>query len=167
MQSPICEECLKSKTLCGVCSSKVENNIISKEEVDVLKFIYKLSLKNQSLNDIRIVKVMNHDVLLIITGRGNAAKLVGKGGSVVKLIAKNFKKSIRILEEASDFKAFVEELVNPAIVSGINTLYREDEEITRIRVPEFHKSHMLLSPEDFSQIVSHFFKRKAELVFEV
>jgi len=167
MKSPLCEECLKNKILCSECKKKVESNLISRDEIDVLKFIYKLSLKNPSLSGIKIVKVMNRDVLLIITGRGDAAKLVGKGGSIVKLIAKNFKKSIRILEQASDFKEFVEELVNPAVVSGINTLYREDEEIIRIRVPEFHRSHMLLSPEDFSQIVSHFFKRKAELVFEV
>ena len=140
---------------------------MDKGEIDVLKFIHKLSIKNQSLNNIKIVKILNHDVLLIITGRGDAAKLVGKGGSVVKLIAKNFKKSIRILEEASDFKGFVEELINPANVSGINTLYRDNEEITRIRVPEFQRSHMLLSPEDFSQVVSHFFNKKAEIVFEV
>ena len=167
MRSPLCEECLKSKTVCDTCKNKIESSNISKEEVDVLRFIHSLSMKTPSLNDVRIVKVMNHNVLLIITGRGDAAKLVGKGGSVVKQIAKKFKKSIRILEQAPDFKDFVEDLVMPANVSGINTLYRDNEEITRIRVPEFQKGHMLLTPEDFSQVVSHFFKRKAELVFEV
>ena len=163
MQSPLCEECLTSKTLCDRCSK----SMVGKEEVDVLKFVHKLSQKTPSLNDIKITKVLNHDVLLIITGRGDAAKLVGKGGSVVKIIAKRFKKSIRILEEASDFEDFVQGLITPAVVSGINTLYRDNEEITRIRVPEFQRNHMLVSPEDFSQVVSHFFKKKAEIVFEV
>lgn len=167
MQSPLCEECLNSKVLCNACNKTVEGKNISNEEIEVLRFIYKLSKKSPSLNDVKIVKVMDHNVLLIITGIGDAAKLVGKGGSVVKQIAKKFKKSIRILEEAPNFKDFVEDLVMPANVSGINTLYRDNEEITRIRVPEFQKGHMLLTPEDFSQVVSQFYKRKAELVFEV
>ena len=167
MKSPLCEECLKSKTLCDTCSKTMEKNNMSKEEAEVLRFVYNLSKKTPSLGDVSIVKVINHNVLLIITGRGDAAKLVGKGGSVVKQIAKKFKKSIRILEQAPEFKDFIEDLVMPANVSGINTLYRDNEEITRIRVPEFQRSHILLTPEDFSQVVSHFFKRKAELVFEV
>jgi transcription antitermination factor NusA-like protein len=167
MKSPLCEECLKSKTLCDTCSKEIEKNNISRDEIEVLRFIYKLSTKSPSLKDIKIVKVMDHNVLLIVTGTGDAAKLVGKGGSVVKLIAKKFKKSIRILEQAPDFRDFIEGLITPADVSGINTLYRDNEEIIRIRVPEFQKSHMLLTPEDFSQMVSHFFNRKAEIVFEV
>jgi transcription antitermination factor NusA-like protein len=167
MQSPLCEECLKSKALCDICSKNAEKNNLSKDEIEVLRYVYKLSLKSPSLKDIKIVKVMDHNVLLIITGIGDAAKLVGKGGSVVKQIAKKFKKSIRILEQAPDFKDFIEGLVMPANVNGINTLYRDNEEITRIRVPEFQKSHMLLTPDDFSQVVSQFFKRKAEIVFEV
>ena len=167
MKAPLCEECLKSKNLCNTCNEVAKKNSMTKDELDVLRFIYKLSEKTPSLKEVNIVKVLNHNVLLIITGRGDAAKVVGKGGSVVKLIAKKFKKSIRILEEAPDFRNFVEDLVNPANISGINTLYRDNEEITRIRVPEFQKNHMLLTPEDFSLVVSHFFNRKAELVFDV
>lgn len=167
MKSPLCIQCLESKTLCNECRRVLENKKISEGEVEVLRFIHKLSKKSPSLENIEIVKVMDHNILLIITGRGDAAKLVGKGGSVVKQIAKKFKKSIRILEQAPDFKNFIEGLVMPANVSGINTLYRDNEEITRIRIPEFQKNHMLLTPEDFSQVVSQFFKRKAELVFEV
>ncbi|MFH0928911.1 MAG: hypothetical protein V1818_00980 [Candidatus Aenigmatarchaeota archaeon] len=167
MKSPICEECLKANVLCDTCNKKLLNSGTSAEEIDVLRFIHKLSEKNASLKDIRIVRVLDHSALLIITGRGDAAKLVGKGGAVVKMIAKKYKKSIRILEQASNFNEFVEGLVNPADVSGINTLYRDNEEITRIRVPEFQRNHMILTPDDFSQVVSCFFKKKTELIFDV
>jgi transcription antitermination factor NusA-like protein len=167
MQTPLCHDCLTSKSLCDKCSDNLKNKIITQEEIDVLRFIYYLSNKTHSLRDIEIVKVVDKGILLIITGRGDAARLVGKGGSVVKLIAKKFKKSIRILEEASNLREFIEELVTPASISGINTLYRENEEIFRVRVPEIQKSHILLSQEDFSNVVSSFYDRKAELVFEI
>ncbi|MBN2203183.1 MAG: hypothetical protein JW700_03285 [Candidatus Aenigmarchaeota archaeon] len=167
MKSSICEECLKKNVLCDTCNKKLAARKTSAEEIDVLRFIYKLSEKNASLKDVKIVRVLDQSALLIVTGRGDAAKLVGKGGTIVKLIAKKYKKSIRILEEAPNFNRFVENLLNPADVSGINTLYKDSEEITRIRVPEFQRNRMILTPEDFSQVVSCFFKKKAELVFDV
>ena len=153
--------------MCDKCSKKLENNEITQMEIDVLRFIHKMSNKTQSLKDIKIVKVLDKGVLLIITGRGDAARLVGKGGSVVKLIAKEYKKSIRILEEASNLREFMEELVTPAKISGINTLYRENEEIFRVRVPKIQKNHMMLSQEDFSNVISSFYDRKVELIFEL
>jgi len=167
MQTPICDKCLESKNLCDPCQEKLKNNEISKKEVNVLKFIYKLSTKTKSLRDIKIIKVIDCGVLLIITGRGDVARLVGKGGSIVKLIAKKFKRSIRILEEAPNFKKFVEELITPAYVKGINTLYKDNEEIYRVRVSKVQKSHLIIPPKDISQVISDFYNLKAEIVFEV
>ncbi len=167
MRTPLCDKCLTSKKLCDTCYSKLKSNELTEKEISVLRFIHNLSSKTRSLRDIEIVKVIDRGVLLIITGRGDAARLVGKGGAVVKLIAKKFKKSIRILEEATNLKEFVEELVTPAKVNGINTLYRDNEEIFRVRVPEIQRNHLLLSQEDFSSVVSNFYDRKVELVFDI
>jgi len=167
MQSTVCEVCLKSKILCNACQSKLENGLVTEEEVEIARYIYKLSEKMKSIKDVEILRIIDSNVLVIITGRGDAPKLVGKAGSVVKKIANRFKKPIRILEEASSFKDFVEELIFPAPVNGINTLYRNNEEIIRIRIPAMQKNHLLLNPESFSQIISNFYNKKAELVFEL
>ena len=107
MQTTICEVCLKSKILCNACQDKLSKGIITKGEIEISKYIFKLSEKMRSIRNVKIIKIINSDVLIIVTGRGDAARLVGKGGSVVKLIAKKFRKSIRILEEASNFKEFI------------------------------------------------------------
>lgn len=167
MQTPICEVCLKSEILCNACQDKLEKGITTEDEINVSKYLYRLSEKMKSIRDVKIVKIIDSEVLIIVTGRGSAAKLVGKSGSVVKKIAKRFKKSIRILEEVSNFKDFVEELIFPTQVNGINTLYRGNEEILRIRVPAVQKNHLLIKPESFSEIISSFYNRKAELVFEL
>jgi transcription antitermination factor NusA-like protein len=166
MQLPLCEVCSKSEILCNSCQDKLDKGIITEDDVTVSRFLYNMSEKMKSIRDIKISKVIDCEVLLIITGRGDAAKLVGKGGSVVKKIAKKFKKSIRILEEAPNFKEFVEELIFPAPVNGINTLYRDNQEIMRIRIPAVQKNHLLISPENFSQLISDFYNLKAEIIFE-
>ena len=165
MQSTVCEVCLKSKILCNACHSKLENGLITEEEIEIARYIYKLSEKMKSIKNVNILRIINSNVLVIITGRGDAPKLVGKSGSVVKKIASRFKKPIRILEEAPNFQDFVEEMIFPAPVNGINTLYRNNEEIIRIRVPAVQKNHLLLNPDSFSQIISNFYNKKAELVF--
>jgi len=166
MQTSICEVCLKSNILCNACQEKLNKGMISKTEVDVLRFLYNLSEKMRSLRDVKISRIVDCGVLLIIAGRGDAARLVGKGGSVVKAVAKQFKKSVRVLEEATSFKEFIEELISPAHVNGINTLYKDNEEIYKVRIPAVEKSHLLFTPENLSQIISNFFNLKAEIVFE-
>ena len=166
MQTPICEVCLRSNILCSGCQEKLNSGKISQKDVEVSRYLYGLSERMRSIRDIKILKVVDCGTLIIITGIGDAAKLVGREGVVVKKIAKDFKKSIRILEEASTFKGFVEELVSPAPVSGINTLYKEDQEVYRIKIPAIQRNNVLITPEIFSQIISNFYNLKAELVFE-
>lgn len=166
MQSPICEVCLKSNFLCSACQEKLNSGKISQSDIEISRYLYSLSEKMRSIRDVKISRVIDCGTLIIISGRGDAAKLVGRDGVIVKKIAKEFKRSIRILEEAPSFEDFVEELISPASVSGINTLFKENQEVYRIRIPSTQRNQILVTPEVFSQIISNFFNLKAEIVFE-
>jgi transcription antitermination factor NusA-like protein len=132
----------------------------------VSRYLFSLSKKMKSISDVKITRVVDCGSMVIITGIGDAPKRVGKKGVIVKQIAKEFKKSIRILEEAPDFKNFVEGLISPASVSGINTLFKENQEVYKIRVPSAQRNQVLMSPEGFSKIMSNFYNVKVEIVFE-
>lgn len=166
MQTTICEVCLKSDILCSVCKEKLDKGIVKNIEIEVGRFLFNLSEKVKSLKDVKINNIIDSEVLLIITKRGDAAKLVGKKGAVVKTLAKRFKKSVRIVEEAEDFRKFVEQLISPTTISGVNTLYTPLGEIYRIRIPPEQKNMLYLSPESFSAIMENIYKCKAEIVFE-
>ncbi len=166
MQTPICEVCLNSEILCNHCQEKLSKGETSDVEICVSKYLYDLSKRIGSLRDVRIKRIMDMGVLLIVTSRGSAAKLVGRNGSVVKKIARQFKKSIRIVEEAPDFRQFLEGLTSPVSITGINTLYRGNEEIYKIRIPSVKKNHLLISPEKVSTLLSQFYQINVELVFE-
>jgi transcription antitermination factor NusA-like protein len=156
--------CLKSDILCNVCQGRLDGGEISKTEVDVSKFLYNLSDKIKGLKDIRLRKVIDSGVLLLIAGRGDAARLVGKSGSVVKTLAKQFNKSIRVVEEAEDLKKFAQDLISPTVIVGINTLYTPEGEIYKIRIPIGQKVY--ISPENFSEIIESLYNRRAELIVE-
>lgn len=166
MQAPICEVCLKSDILCSGCQERLSAGKISQDDIKIARYLYALSDKMRSIKDIKISRVVDCGTLVIITGRGDAPKLVGRKGVVVKKIAKDFKKSIRILEEAPSFKDFAEEIISPASVSGINTLFRDNKEVYKIRVPANQRSQVFITPENFSQLMSNFYNLKVEIVFE-
>ena len=166
MQAPICEVCLKSDILCSGCQEKLNAGRITKNDVNICRYLYSLSERMRSIRDIKVIRAIDCGTLIIITGRGDAAKLVGRDGVIVKKIAKEFKKSIRILEEAPNFREFIEELVSPASINGINTLFKENQEVYKIRVPATQRNQVMITPESFSQIISNFYNRKVELVFE-
>ena len=166
MQAPICEICLKSDILCSACQNKLETNKITKAEIDVSRFVYVLSDKVKSLGDIKIEKVIESNSLIIVAKKGDAAKLVGKGGSVVKALAKQFGKSIKIIEQSGNFKEFMINLLSPINITGINVLYTPSGEVYKIRVTGIQKTPMPMNNEDVIQLASSLFNKQAEIVVE-
>jgi len=165
MRAPLCEVCLSSDILCQGCSGKLEREELSQVEIDVSRFIFALSDKLHSLKEATVRKVIDSDVLLIVAAKGDGAKLVGKGGAVVKALAKQWGKSIRVLEE-NNFKAFTAELLLPLTVTGVNTLFTPEGEILRVRLPTNQKPRSMITPDGFSVMMQRLYGQKAELLFE-
>jgi len=165
MQAPICEVCLNSDILCGGCAAKLESGELSEIEVEVSRFIYKLSDKVKSLKEAKLLRVIDSDILLLVARKGDGAKLVGKGGAVVKALAKKYGKSIRVLEE-NEFKPFVTELLQPLSVTGFNIVYTPEGEIYKVRVPASQKQKQHLSELGLAEIVKKIFGKKIELAFD-
>lgn len=159
MQLPLCNNCLSTENLCGDCTQ------LPKETVDVSRFLFKMKDESKSLEEANVKHVIDSDVLLIVTGKGDAAKVVGKGGVVVKALAKQFSKNIRVLEE-NDMKSFASDLLQPITILGTNILFTPDGEIKRIRAPLSQKSKFHLSEQAFSNIFEKLYGTKAEIVFE-
>ncbi len=166
MKTPICEVCLNSDLLCSACKEKLDSGRLSDNEINILKFLFKLSSKIRTLSDAKIIKVINSDVVLIIAGRGDAARIVGKAGSVVKALAKEFNKPIRVVEEADNFKEFLKNLFSPVPVVGINTVYTPEGEVHKVRISQADRNRVHVSKDIFSEIITNMYDNKVELAFE-
>jgi len=165
MQMPICEICLNSDMLCSGCQKRLEDGKISKDEVDISRALFEMSERVRSLKDVKLKRAMNNEVLLIIAGKGDGARLVGKAGVVVKALAKKYEKPIRVLEE-SDIRTFVKNMIQPVPIEGINTVFAEGNEVMKIRLPLNQKNRLLFSEETLKKIVGEVYSKQVELVFE-
>lgn len=164
MHSKICDACLKSEIFCNSCQGKIDSGEVSKIELDITKFLFGLKGKIKSLEDAKILEVINGHAIIIITEKGSAAKIVGKQGSVVKLLAKHFNKPIRVVE-ADDAKKFINNLIIPAS-AAVNVVYADGKECYRIRVLKNQRSRLPLEPNEIRLAVEKMFSKPVEIMFE-
>lgn len=164
MHAKICDACLKSDILCNSCQRKVDSGEVSKLEIDISKFLLGLKDKIKSLEDAKIIRVLDGHAIVIITEKGSAAKIVGRQGSVVKLLAKHFNKPIRVVE-ADDVKNFISNLIIPAS-AAVNVAYTDGKEYYKIRILKNHRSRLPLGAEEVKGAVEGIFNKTAEVMFE-
>lgn len=165
MKVPVCEICLKSGILCRSCSEKVKNGAVSETEVKVAGLLLKLSEDKKMLNDVTLVKVgESPQMVVIVCGKGDAAKFIGAGGQTVKRVEKELGKRVMIVEEASDIKEFVTNLLKPVPVVSINTLYKNGEEMLKVVTSKKHRQR--ISSQYFNDVMKVLYGKDAEIADE-
>ncbi len=164
MHSKICGACLKAGIFCASCQKKIESGEVSALELDAVKFLFGLKDRIRSLEEAKIIKVLDGHAIIIITEKGSAAKVVGKQGSVVKLLAKHFGRPIRVVE-ADDIKNFISNLIIPAS-AAVSVAYANGSECYRIRIMKSQRNRLPLEPDEIKIAVEKIFGKFSEVLFE-
>lgn len=128
--------------------------------------LYRIVNPIKSMNDVTIFRIFDlGGLVVLLVDKGSAARLIGRGGHMVKRISKLLGKDVKILERDTDIQHMVESLIRPANMLGINVLYTKDGEIYRLRVPVSQK-HMIRDPAKISDILALATNKRFEIVFE-
>ncbi|MEE9323445.1 MAG: hypothetical protein V3U72_02775 [Candidatus Aenigmarchaeota archaeon] len=165
MKAPICEVCLNSGILCMACKKKLEGGDITDSDIKVSKAINDIAKRFRPLNEIEIKKVIGgKSVLVIICKKGDGARLVGKEGVMIKKLSKLIGKPIRVVEESEDVKEFIQNLVSPVPVIGLNIIYKPEKEVLKVIIPRGRKIPM--SKESFAEVVNRMFGKDSMVMSE-
>ena len=131
MVLPVCDVCLKSGMLCQGCENRLKTGEITQLDLDIAKILYRVG--DGKIGFKKTIEI--GDVVIIITEKNQVGKLIGKGGKIVREIAKTLERKVRVVGENSDLKAVATDILAPARISGINIVYGKDgEEKYKIRV---------------------------------
>lgn len=167
MKAPICNVCLKSDVLCSNCEEKLENGEISELEIKVSRILKDLSNEYGSLRDSEIKHVYDtENVLVIVTSEGDGAKVVGRGGEIVKEIANSVDKSIRVVEASQKDRDVIQGLLSPAEIQSINTVFKPDGESQKVVVPEEYEGKINLSIDELESLIQKITGTDYEISFE-
>ena len=70
--------------------------------------------------------VKSGNILAIIVGKNDVARILSYGGKIIKEMGKKTGKSIRILEHGVDDRKFLEDLFAPQSIVTVNTIWLPD-----------------------------------------
>lgn len=168
METPLCSICLESDdVLCSGCEQKKEDGELTETAVEVSRFLHDLSDDIPTLQDVTLKEVRNvSDALLIITEKGDGPKVVGKNGQVVKKLAEQFDRSIRVVEDSGNPEEVIRNLLEPVSVQSINTVYMPEGTQRKVVVSEDDEPRIPISKEEFTDIVESLTGEKFLLSYE-
>jgi len=123
----VCHFCLKSGILCPKCQTKLKLGEISKIDLEIGRLLLSLESMYPPLQEVYFHKAMEADnVLALIVGRGDVARLLSYGGKILKTIGEKIGKTVRVLEHGVDERKFLEDLFAPLSIITINTIWLPD-----------------------------------------
>ena len=143
MKTVLCSFCLKSGMLCQKCSARLESGEISELDMKIARILLPLEEKYPSLQNVYFHRAFEVDrTLAVIVGQGDVPRLLGYGGKIIKTLAEETGKSIRILEAGVDNRKFLEDLFAPLSIMTINTIWLPDGSTeTRVILKRRRGSH--------------------------
>ena len=127
MKTALCNLCIKSGILCPKCQAKVASGEVTDTDMRIARLLLKLEEKYPSLQKIDFHKAYEADnVLALVIGRGNLKQFQAEGGRIIREIAENTGKRIRVFEKRGDARSFLEELFSPVAITTINKIWLPD-----------------------------------------
>lgn len=165
MKLPICELCSKTNALCSGDEQRLREGKITETDVSISRLLRQLG-STYNLESADFYKSIDLDKVVLVLTRGDVGVLIGREGKVVAEISAAVGKKVRIAEVSGDLRKTVSDIVMPARVMGINTIFREGRKIFKVR---FAKSEIKQLPVDVATLekaMRQLFETDVSVVFE-
>ncbi|MFB6217210.1 MAG: KH domain-containing protein, partial [Candidatus Aenigmatarchaeota archaeon] len=108
---PVCEVCIEEGTLCNSCREGLEVDM-EEDALEVSEFLESLKEEHSYLEDVEVKRIYTcGKVLVIVAPAEDVGKVVGRGGEIVKKLADEWDRSIRVVEYSEDPKKFARDLL--------------------------------------------------------
>jgi len=165
MITPICKSCAWAKTLCPQCSQELNSGNISNLDVEISRILYRIN-ETHNISRASFCKSINFSNVVVILTDCEPGLLIGKRGIVVSAISHALNRRVRILRKDSDVKRLISDLISPAKLVGINSVYSNKSEKFKIRIQNDPKSPLYLDVPTLQSVIKSWLKKDVELFIE-
>jgi transcription antitermination factor NusA-like protein len=165
MKTPVCEEDARNGELCPSCRQKLASGKISELDFEVAQVLCKIN-ERYNITNASFTKALDLGRVVLILTRGEVGLLIGKEGKIVSEISSALGKKVRIAEEQGDVKKTIADIITPARLLGINRVFHEGREITKVRMSRHDLAHLPLDMPTLEKVLRHLLEDEVRLVFE-
>ncbi|MCD6226985.1 KH domain-containing protein [Candidatus Micrarchaeota archaeon] len=162
LQLPIPIEEIEKGELSEDTRKKLREGKLSKTDINVSKALYEVA-KEKNLNNIGFEKAIEIGDVIIITTKQNIGLLIGRGGSIASALSKKLNKKIRIIKHSETRHKLVSELIEPAVLKGINVKYTKTGKIWKILIG--NKEKLPMNEDTLEIALKQFFGADIEIKY--
>ncbi len=161
MKMPLDHICLKSGVLCPRCRKLVESGVVADYEVEIMRGILELEEKNpefRALKDgtyIKSYRVDSFVVLMVEVPENVSTQTLTK---LARALSEKLGMKIRVVKKVNDMKLVIAQIVAPARVNGVNSLWLPDGTVQHIvRISRYDAKLLPASIEALEKLFKEIF----------
>ncbi len=161
MKTPVCDACLATNSFCASCQRKLDSGEVTRTELEIAKTLRAENLSEQAGFE-RALELKDAVLIFTLT----PAAVIGRQGKVVKAVSKALGKKVKVIDDAASPHDKVAEILRPARMLGVNTVFKSGGKEFHIRVPREEARLLPDSPLALKTLVSQFLGAPAEIILE-
>ncbi|MFH0817239.1 MAG: hypothetical protein V1909_01260 [Candidatus Micrarchaeota archaeon] len=165
MKIPICELCAQSKALCSGCEYKLREGRISQTDVDASNALVDMR-ERFKLETAGFTKAVDLGRAVLIFTQGDVGVLIGREGKVVSELSHRLGKKVRIAEHSGDVKKTISDVVMPARLMGINTVYSGGSKVFKVRLLRSEMRDLPVDIDTLEKALKSILESKVMIQFE-
>jgi transcription antitermination factor NusA-like protein len=165
MNTPVCDSDLKSGELCPSCRKKLGEGKISQLDFDIARILFKIN-DRYNISNASFYKALDLGRVVLVLTHGEVGLLIGKHGKVVSEISSALGKKVRIAEASGDVKKTVADIIMPARLLGINKVFHNGQEVTKVRIAQSDVALLPLDQKSLDTVLRSLLEDSVVVTFE-
>jgi len=146
----------------------VDSGEVSELDIKIARYLTELEERFSSLKDVKFVKAIeSNNLVIIVVGQGDIPNLIGPKGRIIKSLSDELGRKVRVIEESSSLKKIIEDIIAPASLLGVNTVWLPDgTNEKKIRVRQSDSKRLPASTRVLETVINQLTGEKVRFVFE-
>jgi len=141
MKTPIPDEDVKSGSMSEATKRKLEEGKITELDFEVAQILCKIN-ERYNISAASFYKALDLGHAVLILTRGDAGLLIGRDGKIVSELSSSLGRKVRIAEVKGDMKKSISDVIMPAKLLGVNQMFHDGKEITKVRIARSDLAHL-------------------------
>ncbi|NYZ78064.1 hypothetical protein H0N96_01535 [Candidatus Micrarchaeota archaeon] len=167
MKTPLCNACCATATLCAGCAEKLAAKELSDADVTLSRALHARTLAGEFPANSGFEKTITVDSgNLVIVFTDSPAALIGKSGRTVAALSKELGKRMKIIDSNADEAEKIRELLLPAQLKGVNTLYKREGKEFKVRVARADAQRLPLEAQTLAGVLKQVLGANASISLE-
>ncbi|MFA4983058.1 MAG: hypothetical protein WC588_02460 [Candidatus Micrarchaeia archaeon] len=165
METPFSDAEVRSGELCEGSKRKIAEGKLSALDFEVAQILLKIN-ERYNISNASFYRALDLGKAVLIMTRGEAGFLIGKNGKIVSELSAALGRKVRIVEMKGDVKKSVSDVIMPARLLGINQIFRNGKEMTKVRLAKHDLMHLPIDLTSLERALQSLMECEVQLAIE-